>query len=400
MIRLAALLLLALWGTAAARTTSFTQWTLAPDAITLRVTLPDDAARLLVGAGIPAATTAALAAYVLAHVDVHAGADLCPPADQGQDVGLIDPLAPEPGRAAFEILFRCPHGGAIRLDDHILFGRDPKHLDFARIRTPRRPGGVTRLFDASHQSVAVPGSGFVTAAGLSDYAGFGLSDMLGGMPAITLLLALLLTTRVRADLITLAVGLGCGSAAAVALSADRLVLVRPEVVSTVTGLLILVLALRPRTGPARREVVAGLATAIVALALIEATRGHSATAILLAGEAILAPAFLLLPPTLPLAPAQPLALLVPACLFGLLGTAAFANAVAGIGLPGHEGVPPLAGYAAGALVGTGMVAAAAAGTAWLLRQAPGREGAPAAANAAATLLAGLGMWWFVGRLHG
>jgi hypothetical protein len=375
---------------------SYTTWSIAGPDVTLLVTLPAAAARVLAGNFIPAETNAALSRYVADHVDVHAGEDACPPIDQGQDVGLIDTLAPLPGVYRYQIMFRCPHAGALRLDSHLLFAQVPDHLDFALVQLPEART-VTRVLDAAHQSIIIPPDRAPAGASLAAYVALGGAQMVRQTARIAFVLALLLGLRRREDWITAWIGLACGYALSIGLAAGGVAAARPEVAETTIGLLTVLLAARAATtrdGSATAATLA-LAGVVVLLGVAEALASRGDQAMLLLGDAMLVPCVLLVRA----GPARALPWLIPTVLFGVLDGARFSAAVVAIGLPGRGVLLPLAGRHLGALMGIGLLSAAAMACVWLARRRHWPFGRALLADCAASGLAGFGMFWFVARLH-
>lgn len=125
----------------AAASASYSTWIVSRDAqtVTLRLTLPAAAAQRLSGTDIPVLTVSKLGDYVLAHTAVEAAGRDCPASDQGYDLGRVDPLNVGAGLYGFEIVFRCPRRlTGLLLEDHVLFGRTPSHVDFARVEVGRQ----------------------------------------------------------------------------------------------------------------------------------------------------------------------------------------------------------------------------------------------------------------------
>lgn len=340
---------------------SASDWTVAGRTVVLRVSLPDSRGRGESGT--------VLANDVLDHAAVRAGEAACPAIDQGEGVGRVDVLASLPGLRRFEVVFECPAQGVpvgapmgtLRLDDHILFDRDPGHLDFARLHLPR--GEATVLFDAAHGSATVTADGDAPAPPVVRYLRLGFASVWGSLGRVALVLLLVPLLRGVRDWAGATAAAVAGAAAFLLLDLHGLAVVPSQAAEATLALLALLLAIRTAAPEHPRATVATALAAVGAVVAVEAAHGHPGTVQTLAGVALLAPSLLSHAPR-----ARRAGFLLQAGLFGMLAGAAFSNALRTVRLPLEAAALPETGYVAGTLLAAACVAASGAGVMRLLRQ--------------------------------
>ena len=203
------------------RSVSYSAWLLEDDAVTARLVLPAAEAASLVGKSMPLLSTENLARYVLGHVSVSSDDAPCAPADQGYDIGKINPLSLGPGLYGFEIIFRCPTAGSLSLRNALLFDEASQHIDFARIE--RGAAHATQLFTAARQVLPIAESGALPAAGADRFMVLGGSHVWRAVEWLCAILGFFLLTRTRRQLAEVFAALALGYAASFCLVACGLI---------------------------------------------------------------------------------------------------------------------------------------------------------------------------------
>ncbi|MGH8150298.1 MAG: hypothetical protein ACRETB_10055 [Steroidobacteraceae bacterium] len=365
----------------------------AAQTVTLRLTLPVAAAQRLSGTDIPVLTVSKLGSYVLAHTAVEAAGRDCPASDQGYDLGRVDPLDAGVGLYGFEIVFRCarPLTGLV-LEDHVLFGRAPSHVDFARIEVGRQFSH--ELFTAGHERFAIPDAGAPPSASSGRYLRLGWRHLFGSPLRLAFLAVALLLVRRPRDLAALLGGAAGGYVLSFLAQAAGGVEPRMVLVEGFIGLLTVLLALRLALPSMTRPELArtGWSVLLVLLAVVAALLRTPQAALLLLGGAGFSVGYLRVPG----AGGRVGPLLLPACLYAFVDGFALPALLAPEPLAGWTRAPMVAGYDAGALLAAcALTALAVAAALALLRVGFLEVIRPALSEIGATCLAGLGTFWLV-----
>jgi hypothetical protein len=225
---------------AAQRSVSRSDWLIEGNRVTLRFSLPQDAARRIVDNGTTPSTEQ-VAAYVLDHLSVSAADTVCPAIDQGYDIGRIDTLSVGSDSYGFEVIFSCPRSQSLTLRDSVLFERVPQHLNFARIDDHGHT--VTQIFTAGRQELRTE-AGEQASAGFFDFFRIGSSHILYGVDRLCFLAGMLALVRGRRDLIGMAVGALAGYAASVLVAAGGHLIPNMNGVESALGFLVAFVAVQ------------------------------------------------------------------------------------------------------------------------------------------------------------
>ncbi len=401
------------------RSVSASTWLLEGDLVTARVVLPAAEAASLVGSAMPLLSTENVGKYVLEHVSVSAGASPCEATDQGYDIGRVDALSLGSGVYGFEIIFRCPQGGALTLHNSLLFAGQPQHVDFARIE--RDGAHATQLFTAARQVLSVAETGELPAAGAPEFLRLGSAHVARSVEWCCAMLGFFMLASTRRRLAIVPAALAIGYAAALLLTAEGAL---PDVpllgagmgfVVACSAALLAAQSLR-RAGPARPSastlrVACVLLAGILIFSIAQAWVHRPAVALALAGFAIIG-AVLVGATQTTLPDARSVRITAGSLPMGVL--AALAGFIDGLVLPGDYErllqwgeISPrdLAAFDAGALLtetlllaAFGLAASMLIGRARVLR--PRWEAiAPWAGDLAASVFAGVGSFWLLSRLY-
>ena len=383
---------------AAGPSVSYSTWIFSGQSVVLRYRLAVAAAQRLTGVDVPVLTVRELGDYVLAHTAVTAAGRPCPAADQGYDLGKVDPLEVGTGLYGFEIVFRCPEplAGAVELDERAVFDRVPTHVDFARVEIGGR--FIDELFTAGHERLRIAQPSRLEPVGVARYARLGAAHVLDSPDRLCFLLGALLLVRRRRDLAGLGIALASGYG--LALLVQRAGLLAPQMPlleAFVAALIVLIAALVALCAPGgSRRIVLGWPVLLAMLAAVALALHAPRTALLLAGTALFSAALIGLCAA---RPAHGSAWLLLAAVLGFVDGFVLPALIAPVGLAPRAQVFFAAGYDVGAL-GTqaALVALAAGGFAALRRGALVPRG-PVWVGLAAACLGGVGAFWFVSRLH-
>ncbi len=390
------------------RSVSYSTWLLEDDLVTARLVLPAAEAASLVGKAMPLFSSENLAKYVFKSVSVTAGGVPCEATDQGYDIGKIDALSLGSGLYGFEIVFRCPHAGALSLDNGLLFAEAPQHVDYARIE--RGGAHVGQLFTAAHHVVTVAREGELAAAGADRFLSLGAGHAWRSAEWLCAMLGFFLLARTRRELGTVLVALAIGYAASLPLTTSGLL---PDVallgagmgfvVACVAALLVAqALGRRQAADKPVQAVARGacvLISGILVFSIAAAIFHRPAAALLLVGFVIVGVTLVGAGgrSTLPIA-------LLPA-LAGLIDGLVLPGDYERLGQWSELSLRNLAAFDAGAwLTGALMLAAFATmatftfGRAVKLRSLA-EKFAPMAVDIAAAVFAGCGSFWLLSRLY-
>ncbi len=276
------------------RGVSYSTWIISGNMVTLRFLLPVTEAQRLMGVEVPVLTMSKLEDYLLQHQTVQSAGGDCPAIDQGFDLGRVDPLAVGPDLYGFELFYRCTDPRQLLLRDTALFGRAPKHVDFARIQM--RGQSITRLFTAQHQELAIPDDHALSASGIASYLRLGVLHVLTNADRWIFLLGALLLVRRRQDVGYLILAMASGYLCSLLLASSGWVLPRMPRMEAFMGLLLALLAavmsqrvMHSGRGPTRRWPLV-LVLGVLLVALLRAPAAGYA----LAGGAALSAGFLIL----------------------------------------------------------------------------------------------------------
>lgn len=274
---------------------SYSTWTITPEKVILKFVLPVGEAQRLTGTKMSLATIDRLKGYLLKHTGVTTGqGENCPAMDQGYDLGRVDPLTVAPGFYGNEIFFKCAgQPDSYVFENHVLFDRNPRHVDFARIETSDGHF-VSQVFTAGRQQLRVPATGAVPAAGIGRYVHLGFVHIRGSWDRLCLLLGLLLLMRRKEDLLYGGGGLIAGYSLALAQSATTLMMPRTALLEAFVGFLVALIGAELAAREADRGKIAALGSlGLAALGVAAAFAYGSRPALVLFGAALLTGAALI-----------------------------------------------------------------------------------------------------------
>jgi hypothetical protein len=385
------------------RSTSTSSWEIEPGGarVTARVQWSDLQLALPELAGLPppgdARAAAAVDAYLVEHVALHAGGERCPALGPPAPVPSADPT-----HVARAWRVRCARPGAPELRIDAFLEVAPSHLHLARVTLP---DGVVRervfvLDDTvfALAPVAEDAGAGPRASDFRDYLSLGVEHITTGLDHLTFLLALLLIGVSFAEMATIVTGFTVAHSLTLGLGVLGVIQPQASAIEALIGLSIAVVALENfalTTGAAtRRLVIAALGAAIAAAALGAALGPVSVPALALLGVGLFSVSYLLLLGHVD-DPAR-LRWLV-ALVFGLVHGFGFAGLLVEIGLPARRLVPALLGFNLGVELGQLAIVAVA----WPLWRAVLRRHAPRRAllvqlGSAPALVAGI--FWFLTRV--
>jgi hypothetical protein len=387
---------------------SYSTWSLQGNRVIVRFLLPAPDAERITGSDIEVVVQQRMGGYLLDHLAVRAAGAPCPAADQGFDIGRVDPLTVSAGLYGFEIFFQCGQSGieaqasGVTLEDHALFAQLPRQVNFAQIQIGA--GALqAQLFTPTHQQLRLPVKGAVSPAPLSRYLGLGLTRIFNRWDSLCFLLGSVLLVRRPRDGLLVLYGLATGLVLSLpaVLMAD--LVPRGQLAGSAVGLLIALLAGQLLSGGLARPrpVVIGAVGALCWLAALAWLAHGRGAVLLLAGGGLLAGGVLGLAPT-----ARSHAwrcVLLPAA-FAFLAGLVLASALAPLQFSVRERLPMVLAFDVGALLGA---------AAWLVLGLLGREALSRWHGSAAferlraltldgtvAALGGLGVFWMLSRLHG
>jgi hypothetical protein len=410
---------------------SYSRWSVQGERITARFLLPIADAQRVAGSDIEVLVQQRVGDYLLDHLAVRARGAPCEAIDQGYDIGRVDPLTVAAGLYGFEIFFQCgaagtgapaaagvsaPSAGNMQLprspplaglvlEDHALFDQLPGQVDFAQVQVgegaPR-----TELFTRAAQDFALPGNAGTTppSAIWHRYVALGFTRLLGRWDRWCLLLAAVLLTRRRRELVAVGTAIAVGYTLSLPVTLGAGLVPRGGLLGSALGLLIALLAaeLIARQLPRPRLAVIAATGALLWLAAL-ALLGHATSPVLLllAGAALLAGGVLEAREVLA---AWRLDIALLAGLFGFLDGCVLPEALAPEQLSSRALLPMVSGYDVGALLAAlGVLGLLALGRGALTRW-QGLTGWPGsrelAGDVATALLCGFGVFWMLSRLHG
>jgi hypothetical protein len=369
----------------------------AAETVTLRFVLPTQEASRLLGAEVPVLTTSKLGDYLLKHLSVRSADRSCPAIDQGYDLGQVDPLAVGDDYYGFELVFRCASMKDLILINNALFESVPSHINFASIEWNGRRS--EQLFTRDHREVRLPAQGDLPSTGVGRYLRLGITHILHSPDRLCLLVALLVLWRRRQDVSYVLIGLACGYALALSVSATSGAVPRINLVDASFGLMIGLLAIAivlPQIHRPRGVAIAAWPALLILLALVALGRHAPIAAVMLTGTALFAGCFLAIAAA---SPGQALIRLLPAAVFGFLDGFVLPSMQAVMQLPKKVQLPMLVGFDFGAWLTAAvlMVLFAAALLALRGKQLV-RERWPLNEVAAACLGA-VGSFWLLTRLQ-
>jgi hypothetical protein len=394
-------LLCALWAAQPApaeiRSISYSLWDVAGESVMLRYILPREELKQMVPSGWPAPDLARVSRYLLGHTEVRSAQGICPPIDQGYDIGLVDPLAVGPDLYGYEIMFRCRTARGILLRNGALFDEVPRHLDFVRVRVG---GGdfIPQLFSAPRHELHLPDSGAPRAAAFTDYLGVGFLHIWHNLDRLVFLLALALLAPRRRDLALVLAGLLLGYLAAVAVAVTSPLVLSLKAAEAWIGFLVALAAAQSALSLHRSLPAAiGIALALLLFAAIAAASDRTDAAILLLGAAILASSVLRVRLERPARMALWMGL---AAVFALLDGLALPTDWARLHLSTVMPHTSLCAYGAGAWLADAVALGMIAGMQLLVPRIALRAPRALLHDAITAALAGLGVFWLVSRLSG
>jgi hypothetical protein len=374
----------------ATRSVSHSDWLIARDQVTLRITFPVSEAKYTQPPGQPPPTNEKLSAYVLSHVAVGAQGLICEPIDQGYDIGHINTLAAGEGLYGFEIIFHCPGSFRPTLKNAFLFERMPQHVDYARIEV--EGSSSTQVFTAARQQIDLADAPVAARAGV--YLGLGASHIAQDFQRMCFFVGLALLARNRRDWFIAALGLTTGYVLSSFLPLTSLV-PSPVSVESALGLLVMLCAVQWISQRAIQTWRLALALAIVlGLLSVAVWRLNADAGWLLLGSASFSSCFALVA-----ARRMDLFAWVLPLLFGLLDGTVLWGDYSRLHLWRELSLSSLLSFNAGSLLLELGIMAALSGAAigWSrVRKSRGFE--DIAAEAAVTALAGLGAFWVLIQL--
>lgn len=382
---------------AATGSVSYSTWTISPEKIILKFVLPVAEAQQLTGTRIPLVTVNKLEGYLLKRVAVTSGGEDCPAMDQGYDLGRVDPLTVAPGFYGYEIFFKCAgRPTSYVFGNHVLFDRDPRHVDFARIESANGRF-VSQVFTAGRQQLRVPAAGALPAAGFGRYVHLGWLHIRGSWDRLCLLLGLLLLMRRKQDLAYGGAGLLAGYLLSLAQSTGTSMMPRTTLLEAFIGFLVALIAaeLAAREGD-RGRIAAFGSLGLAVLAIVAAFTYGGGPALVLFGAALLTGGFLAAFRRFPGWPAYSLAGL--GLIFGYLDGFVLPIDVAPSQLPAHAVAWMSAGFVLGAALTCLALLLAAGGVLVLLRKREPLLPSALVHDFVAAGLGGLGVFWLLTRL--
>jgi hypothetical protein len=375
---------------------SYSTWLVSGDEVMLRFLLPVREAEPLVGRAPAVVTTARLGKYLLEHTAVTAAGRDCPAADQGYDIGRVDPLAVGAGLYGFEILFRCGSSSGVTLEDSVGFDRLPGHFNVARIEV--RGQSFQELFSASRQRVALPDAGAITSAGPSAYFPLGARHALQRLDLWCFLLGSLVLLRRGRELVWLVTALIGGYGLSIATALYGGITLRMSLANASIGFWVAFLAARQITRGLNRPSAgaAGTALLLLTLAAVAVILRSADEALLLAGTAILASGLLLLSSR---TSDHVLVTSLPAFMVALFDGGTLPAALTPVGLPARVRLPMLAGFNMGALVAAMALLLVPAALYLVLKGRRDLLRSALFTDLASMILGGLGIFWLVARVY-
>ena len=376
---------------------SYTTWTISPDKIILKFVLPVAEAQRLAGTKMPLVTVTKLEAYLLKHTGVMSGGQNCPAADQGYDLGRVDPLTVAPGFYGYEIFFQCPARSATFVfENHVLFDRVPQHVDFARISSSSGHF-VSQVFTARRQELRVPAAGATASAGIGQYLYLGYLHIRGSLDRLCLLLGLLLLMRRKQDMAYAGLGLIAGYSLSVGESAMALMTPRATLLEAFLGFLVALIAAELAARESDRgKIAAAGSLGLAVLAIVAAFTYGAGAALVLLGAALLTGGFLVASRHFPAWPTYSLGGL--ALIFGYLDGFVLPGELAPVNLPGRALVWMSAAFDLGAVLTCAALLLLAGGALLLLRKRKPLLPGPLVHDLLAAGLGGLGVFWLLTRL--
>lgn len=382
---------------------SYSRWTVDGTSVRLDFLLPRTAARGFVAPGAPLPFTSAVAAAVAADVAVQSAGGACEAIDQGEGAGRIYVMAPTPTLYRFEIIFACPRADGIVLHDHVLFSRFPDQVNYAQVRIDGGAPAI-QLFTQGRQTIALPAGNRAHPASLLSFTRQGAEGMIDQADRLCIAFGLLLLVRRWRDLGAVALALGAGYLASIAMALGGLGLADRSWSGAATGLAVLLLGagalrLRPPGPEAPRALrIAGilaLGLIFAAVAAMAAMRGP-ASALAVGGLAVFGAAQVWA------AGAEPRLrwmALAPAALFALVDGVLPAQDLAMLKTPAGQAAPRLLAYDVGAMALATLLVAIAVAVLWLAARRIAAAKRLVAIDLGGALLIGLGLFWFVSRIY-
>ena len=383
---------------AAGPSVSYSTWILSGRTVILRYRLAVADAERLTGADVPVLTVSKLGAYVLGHTGVAAQGRACPAADQGYDLGKVDPLEVGAGLYGFEIFFQCaePLTGELELDDRAMFERVPAHVDFARIEIGRR--FIDELFTSGRERLRIPVLAAAAPAGIARYARLGAAHLRESPDRLCFLLGALLIVRRRRELAGIVVALAGGYGLAFLAQAAGLLAPQTPLIEAFVGALVaLNAALLAMLGRQSSRVTSlGWPGVLAILAIAALAMRAPRPALLAAGTALFSAGVLALRAR---SGGGRAVWLLGAAALGFLDGFELPALIAPIDPPAGARALMSLGYDLGALGAAAALIALAAGAFALLRAAELVPSRRICNDLAAACLGCLGAFWFVSRLH-
>lgn len=375
---------------------SYSTWTVSGSSVLLKFMLPVAAARARMRNDVPVLTTRSLGEYILGHVAVQAAGRDCPAVDQGYDLGKVDPLSVGADQYGFEILFRCPAAKGLVLHNHVLFGRAPGHVNFARIEKDGH--AVDQVFTARHEELSVPDSGTMAPAGLGWYAHLGWMHMLLSPDRLCFLLGSLLLIRRPREAGYLMAGLLFGYACALSVSATGWFLPRGTLLEAFIGFMVALLAalISQRTLQLPRVSALGCPALLLLLAIGTTLTHAHWQAVMLFGAALFAGGFLAIA-ALPGTPR--IFWLLPAAIVGFLDGFVLPSMLSPLRLPQRAQLWMSLGFDLGSALTAVSSIGLALGAYALLRRRRLVLPRMAVSEIAAAGLGAFGTFWLLSRLY-
>jgi hypothetical protein len=377
---------------------SYSQWSIDGRTVRLRFMVSATEAQAMAGPGKPALRTSEVADAVSQALTVTSDAGDCLAIDQGEGVGEIYTMAVTPGLDRFEIVYVCDDPKGMSLHDKFLFDKVRSHVDYARVQVGSDAPALSQ-FTRDRQALTVP----VKGPGLAVYARQGAMRLLRRPEALGLLAGLLLLSLRWRDLGWIAGGLAGGYVLSLIAAWAGLVMSRPPLSGTATGLLVVVVAiaglrrqssLNEQASKAWRIAGVLLVLAMAIVAGVAAFRVGDMSAMVTGGLAFFGLALIWDARS---SERPGWLILGPALVFGLLDGMGPASDLSVLTLPWTAAQPALIGddLGAGGLA-IAMVAAAMA-LLWLVGHKLHSVRKPVTDIAGAALI-GLGVFWFVTQL--
>lgn len=380
---------------------SYSIWVVTGREVVLRLLVPAWEADAAMGKAPFLIVQQRLGKYLLEHASVTASGRMCPPEDQGYDLGTVDPVSVGAGLYGFEIFFRCPVATGLVLTDSALFDLLPGHVNFARVAVDGR--FEQELFTGGKALLRMPDGGALRSAATGRYASLGLRYLFQRLDWICFLLGSVALLAVGRNPLWVAAGLAAGLVSGVLLSliaalSDGVAPHSPALLEAFVGFLVALPVVRyVSTSMNRRTLAVGSTMAVLFVLSSAALFLHrSDAAILLAGAALLAGGMLALPGG---RLERLLWLLLPATLLGLIEGLTLPQALQPLRLSPADRLSMEGAFDLGLLFGQAALLLCVSGLFRGLRQKGPVWQLAIATDIAAAIVGGLGIHELVSRIY-